>query len=89
MDFTVQMYIELLQVIKETGYNFSTFETFLRSPLPDTVILRHDVDAMPQNSLTFAKIQHKMGLKVCITSEQFRQAGMNVLLWRLPIWVTK
>ena len=31
----------------------------LRSPF---VILRHDVDLLPQNSLTFARIQHEMGI---------------------------
>ncbi len=27
------------------------------------IILRHDVDLLPENSLAFARIQHKMGIK--------------------------
>ncbi len=30
---------------------------------PKTIILRHDVDLLPQNSLRFAEIQHEMGIK--------------------------
>ena len=63
IDFTLRTYIELLQAFMQTGYSFSTFETFIRDPLPNTVILRHDVDAKPGNSLAFAKIQYEMGIQ--------------------------
>lgn len=63
IDFTVNKYIQLLTTIQQAGYSCSTFETFLRQPSPSTVILRHDVDSMPANSLAFAEIQHELGLR--------------------------
>lgn len=62
MDFTVTKYIELLEQISDKGYSFSTFEQFLRTNPCKSVILRHDVDAKPENSLHFAKIQYRKGV---------------------------
>lgn len=59
MDFTIHQYSKLLTAIQQAGYTSSTFQEFLHRPSPKTVILRHDVDLMPANSLTFAQIQHK------------------------------
>ena len=47
MDFTLKKYRELLVALK--GY--------------EDVILRHDVDLRPQNSLATAKIENELGLK--------------------------
>lgn len=63
MDFTVKIYGRLIDSIFSAGYQFQTFEDFLISPQPRSVILRHDVDKMPGNSLVFAKIQHSFGIK--------------------------
>lgn len=64
MDFTVKKYKELLQSLKAQGYKFQTFEEFLASPNePKSIVLRHDVDLLPYNSLAFAKIQASMGVK--------------------------
>lgn len=63
MDFTIPIYTRLLGAMREAGYSFSTFDAFLRQPADNTIILRHDVDAMPRNSLRFAEIQHSMGIR--------------------------
>ena len=63
MDFTLEIYTELIKSLLKQGYTFQTFENFLSSPKSKTIILRHDVDLLPQNSLRFAKIQSKMGIK--------------------------
>lgn len=47
MDFTLKKYRELLSALK--GYG--------------EIILRHDVDLKPQNSLATAKIEHELGWK--------------------------
>ena len=57
MDFTLKKYQELIDILKEVNYSFQTFEDFLQKPLSRVVILRHDVDRLPINSLVFAKIQ--------------------------------
>ncbi len=62
MDFTIRQYTDLLTAIKQAGYGCSTVQMFLRQPSSKTVILRHDVDLKPANSLAFAQIQHKQGL---------------------------
>lgn len=63
MDFTIKKYTELLTVLIEQGYSFQTFSEFLKNPKNKVIILRHDVDLLPQNSLEFAKIQTEMGIK--------------------------
>lgn len=47
MDFTLKKYRELLVALKDYG----------------EIILRHDVDLKPQNSLATAKIEHELGWK--------------------------
>lgn len=61
MDFTVNQYKKLLKAIKSQGYVFQTFDDFLLNPKEKVVILRHDVDLLPYNSLRFAQIQSSIG----------------------------
>ena len=62
-DFTVNAYNELLDALISAGYEFQTFRDYLKNPLEKVVILRHDVDKKPENSLRFAEIEHEKGLK--------------------------
>ena len=73
MDFTIKQYIQLLTSLQDAGFFFRTFSEYLSqsrnhaitqsSQSSQILILRHDVDLLPQNSLRFAKIQAKMGTK--------------------------
>ena len=63
MDFTIIQYRSLLESLKRQGFDFQPFNNFLKSPKNKTIILRHDVDLLPKNSLRFAKIQSEMGTK--------------------------
>lgn len=63
MDFTIQIYNELLESMMNSGYSFQTFEGFMKNPKEKVIVLRHDVDKLPQNSLRFAQIQHKLGIQ--------------------------
>ena len=63
MDFTINTYKDFLHALISQGYSFQTFEEFLIQPNSKTLILRHDVDLLPQNSLRFAKIQNELGIK--------------------------
>lgn len=63
MDFTIIKYKELLSSLILNKYNFQTLSEFLKRPKDRVVILRHDVDLIPKNSLKFAKIQKKYGVK--------------------------
>jgi len=63
MDFTIKKYKELIQVLKDQGRSFQTFNEFLEKPNDKTIILRHDVDLLPHNSLVFAKLQKELNIK--------------------------
>lgn len=63
MDFTISVYDELLDALKGAGYSFQTFDEFLKSPKEKAIILRHDVDLLPGNSLKFAKLQAQKNIK--------------------------
>ena len=63
MDFTLSKYKGLLKVLKGENFSFQTFKEFIEKPNERAIILRHDVDLLPQNSLTFARVQHEMGIK--------------------------
>lgn len=65
-DFTLKIYKSLLISLKESGYHFITFEEYIREyQTSDTpfIILRHDVDLLPHNSLQTAQMEHSLGIK--------------------------
>jgi hypothetical protein len=63
-DFTLIAFDKLLRALLDEGYNFTTFENFIiEKPQGKQVILRHDVDKLPQNSLETAKIENSLGIK--------------------------
>ncbi len=63
MDFTVKKYTKLLQSLINQDYSFQTFDDFISNPNKRVVVLRHDVDLLPNNSLEFARIQAENKVK--------------------------
>lgn len=64
MDFTRDKYSQLLAQLKDSGYRFITFAEYCEGNLPQHfVILRHDVDLKPQNSLKMARDEKDIGAK--------------------------
>ena len=63
MDFTINKYRQLLTVLQSQGYSFQTFQEFITIPIEKSIILRHDVDLLPENSLLFARIQSDLKIK--------------------------
>jgi len=64
MDFTLRTYQILLESLLKCGYQFHTFSSYLENQnIGKTIILRHDVDLRPENSLKTAKIEHEFGIK--------------------------
>ena len=52
MDFTLSAYKQLISTLQFQGYSFQTLENFIQHPNKEkVVILRHDVDRLPGNSL--------------------------------------
>jgi hypothetical protein len=64
MDFTLQKYSELLQILNIRGYNFIPVKNTpaLFEQTQKLVILRHDVDLHPDRSETTAMIEAELGL---------------------------
>ena len=66
-DFTLAVYRDLLIALIDQGYHLTSYEEYLslNEQRPDlkTVILRHDVDRLPQNSLATAELQASLGVK--------------------------
>ena len=64
MDFTRKKYIQLLSQLRDCGYCFVSYAEYCTGKLPTKyVILRHDVDLKPNNSLEIAKDEKKLGAK--------------------------
>jgi hypothetical protein len=63
MDFTIACYRKLLTALKDAGYTFQPFADYLSSPAEKVVILRHDVDRRPANSLATARMENEMGIR--------------------------
>jgi len=62
-DFTIRIYKDLLVSLLDAGYKFQTFSDYLENACSPVVILRHDVDALAENSLVTAKLENSMGIK--------------------------
>lgn len=63
MDFTLEKYRSLLNVLKNNGYSFQTFEEYITAPKKKAVVLRHDVDRRAVNAVWMAKIEKDLNLK--------------------------
>lgn len=69
-DFSLDIYRTLLETLQAQGYKLIGYADYLKKTndqRPTTndkyVILRHDVDARPANSLKTAQIEHALGAK--------------------------
>lgn len=64
-DFTPDIYRELLETLMENNYELIRYADYLKNKNHKAkfVILRHDVDAKPENSLKTAQIEHSLGVK--------------------------
>lgn len=64
IDFTLKTYQKLLGSFIQKQFLFMTFDGYLNNTVPNNVIiLRHDVDLLPYNSLRTAEIEASMGIK--------------------------
>lgn len=68
MDFTLKTYQKLLENFLAKKYQFLPFALYIEQQLNNStnqkqIILRHDVDRLPQNALQTAKIEYELGIK--------------------------
>ena len=62
-DFTLTSYSLLLKTLLNQGFSFQTFEEFITDPKQKVVVLRHDVDKIPENAVIMADLENKLGIK--------------------------
>lgn len=63
MDFTREIYRQLLVSLQTAGYSFITYNDYCKGTRTGRfVILRHDVDLLPYHSLATAQIEHELGI---------------------------
>lgn len=67
-DFSLDIYRELLETLQRQGYKLVSYRDYLKGERREAsgerfVILRHDVDAKPYNSLKTAQIEASLGAK--------------------------
>lgn len=61
MDFTYGSYIDLINLLKEKGYEFTNYEDY--DNFHKSVIFRHDIDNSLERALSIAKIENANGVK--------------------------
>ena len=62
-DFSLDIYRELLEILQKQGYELISYSDYCHNRKGKFVILRHDVDAKPENSLRTAQIEASIGAK--------------------------
>jgi hypothetical protein len=62
-DFTLTTYRKLLHNLYANGYSFQTLQDYTKQTEDKVVILRHDVDRLPENAFVIAKIEKEAGIK--------------------------
>lgn len=62
-DFTQNTYLRLLETLQAEQYQFQPLGEYLRFPAKKCIILRHDVDKRPRNSLELAKMEYEKGIR--------------------------
>jgi len=62
-DFTLQAYHDLLKSLNSNGYLFQTFSDFINNNDGKVIVLRHDVDKLPENSLVTAELEKEIGIR--------------------------
>ena len=62
-DFTLTTYKKLLQELLTTGCSFQTLQDFIQQAEDKTVILRHDVDRLPENAVKMSRMENGENVK--------------------------
>jgi len=63
MDFTLFAYKQLIRTLRSQCYFCQTFDEYIQNPKEKVIIIRHDVDRKPKNSLVIANIEKDLGIR--------------------------
>ncbi len=62
MDFTIKAYHKLLISLQKQGFLFCSLVQFMQTPTLKMVILRHDIDRLPQNAVNTVQIENELNI---------------------------
>ena len=62
-DFTLRAYELLIEALKAKGYGFYHFREFVTLRIPQSAVLRHDVDRYPARAQKMAELEFKMSVR--------------------------
>ena len=62
-DFTLRSFRGLIEALLRADYKFVPFRDYKRVGFERVVILRHDVDLLPENSLETARLESSLGVR--------------------------
>jgi len=80
-DFTLKKYTTLLKSFQSAGYRFITFEEYCQGfEHSRFVILRHDVDLKPENSLATAQIEHSLDINASYYFRVVKQSNQPEII---------
>jgi len=79
-DFTQKIYERLLKELLDNGYIFQTFEQFVNTPKQKVVVLRHDVDNLPENAVELAEIETNLDIKASYYYRIVKQSNVPELI---------
>lgn len=85
-DFKVATILHFIKTLQSKEYLFQTFNNFLTNPSKRTIVLRHDVDAKPLNSLLFARIQYDLGVKGTYYFRIVKQSFNQKIIIEIASW---
>ena len=88
-EFTLETYRLLLEQLQAHGYELIRYEQYCRGYRPEKfVILRHDVDLKPANSLLTAQIEHAIGAQASYYFQLLNNTQRIVLNYSLCVLYT-
>ncbi len=91
MDFTLKKYRALLQAFQRKGYQFLTFEQYCKLSYGKDceseryIVLRHDVDLAPQNSLQTATIEHELAIAASYYFRIVRESNQPDMIRKIAV----
>jgi len=62
-DFTLEIYDLILKSFDFQGYVFSKLEEYISKHKKKAIILKHDIDRLPNNALQMAALENRHGIK--------------------------
>ena len=84
-DFTYHIYSGLIKSFKKSGYGLLPYIHYIsnNNEYEKCVVLRHDVDRLPKNSLQMAELENRLGVKASYYFRMVKQSYDENIIRRI------